>query len=195
MGKQELHGVAEDVTEVDVDRARGPVIVDVGIEIHAGIEEHLQGRKARLMNRKSLVRDDRVVNESGEIDRADRHAAHIGVAQDIVEVICGIAAGNNRLEHVEPSRNTGVVFALFLENHMRDLIGVEFFAFGEGAGRAAPDLADDRTEMISDDDLSEFLVTGMEGVQVVVVEEMAKGAVADVVHERRDAEKFFDIVR
>ena len=65
VGKQELHGVAEDVTEVDVDRARGPVIVDVGIEIHAGIEEHLQGRKACLMNRKSLVRDDRVVNESG----------------------------------------------------------------------------------------------------------------------------------
>jgi hypothetical protein len=49
--------------------------------------------------------------------------------------------------------------------------------------------------MISDDDLSEFLVTGMEGVQVVVVEEMAKGAVSDIVHERGDAEKFFDIVR
>ncbi len=180
---------------MDVDRARGPVIVDVGIEIHAGIEEHLQGRKARLMDRKSLVRDDRVMNESGEIDRADRHTAHIGVSQDIVEVICGIAAGNNRLEHVEPSRDMGVVFPLFLENHMRDLVGVEFLAFGEGTGRAAPDLPDDRTEMISDDDLSEFLVTGMEGVQVVVVEEMAKGAVSDIVHERCDAEKFFDIVR
>ena len=78
---------------------------------------------------------------------------------------------------------------------MRDLIGVKFFAFGEGAGRAAPDLPDDRTEMISDDDLSEFLVTGMEGVEGVVVEEMAKWAVSDVVHERRDPEKFFDIVR
>ena len=78
---------------------------------------------------------------------------------------------------------------------MRDLIGVEFLAFGEGAGRAAPDFADDRAEMVADDDLPEFFVTGMEGVQVVVVEEMAEGAVSDVVHERRDAEKFFDIVR
>ena len=186
--------VAEDVPEMDVDRARGPVIVDVGIEIHAGIEEHLQGRKACLMNRESLVCNDRVVNESGEIDRADRHAAHIGIAQDIVEVVCGIAAGDDRLEHVEPSRNAGVVFALFLENHMRDLIRVELLTFGEGAGWAAPDLADDRTEMVSDDDLPEFFMAGMEGVQVVVVEEMAERAMADVVRERRDAEKFFDIV-
>ena len=49
--------------------------------------------------------------------------------------------------------------------------------------------------MVADDDLSEFFVTGMEGMQIVVVEEMAEGAVADVVHECRDAEKFFDIVR
>ena len=195
VGKQELHGVAENVTEVDVDGARRPVIVDVGIEIHAGIEEHLQGRKARFMYRKSLVRDDRVVNESGEIDRADRHAAHIGVAQNIVEVVRGIAAGDNRLEHVEPSRNAGVVFAFFLENHMRDLVGVEFLAFGEWAGRAAPDLADDRTQMVANDNLSKFFVTGTEGMQVVVVEEMTERAMADVVHECRDAEKFFDIVR
>ena len=65
----------------------------------------------------------------------------------------------------------------------------------EGTGRAAPDLADDWAEMVADDDLPEFFVTGVEGVQVVVVEEMAERAVADVVHERRDAEKFFDIVR
>ena len=194
VGKQQLHRVAEDVAEMDVDRTRGSVKVDVGIEIHAGIEEHLQGRKACLMNGKSLVRDDRVVNESGQIDRADRDAAHIGIAQDIVQVVGGIAAGDDRLEHVEPSRNAGVVFALFLEDHMRDLIGVELFTFGKGAGRTAADLADDRTEMVSDDDLAEFFVTGMKRVQVVVVEEMAKGAMADVVHERRDAEKFFDIV-
>jgi len=49
--------------------------------------------------------------------------------------------------------------------------------------------------MVANDDLAEFLVTGMERVQVIVVEEMAKGAVSDVVHERGDAEKFFDIVR
>src|SRR5262249_41448164 len=160
----------------------------------AGVEEHLQGRKSRLMDRKSLVRDDRVVNEPGKINRADRHAAHIGISQDIVEVIRGIAARDHRLEHVEPSRDTGVVFALFLEYHMRDLVGVEFLAFREGAGRAAPDLPDNRTKMISDDDLSEFLVAGMERVQIIVVEEMAKGAVSNVVYERCDAEEFFNIV-
>jgi len=194
VGKQELHAVAKDVTKVDVDRARGPVIVDVGIEIHTGIEKHLQGGEARLMYRKSLVCDDRVVNEPGEINRADGHAAHIRVAQDIVEVICGIAPGNDRLEHVEPSRNAGVIFALFLENHMCDLVGVEFFAFREGTGRTAPDFADDRAEMVSDDDLPEFFVTGAEGVQVVVVEEVAEGAVPDIVREGRHAEKFFDII-
>ena len=78
---------------------------------------------------------------------------------------------------------------------MRDLIRVEFFAFGEWAGGAAPDLADDWTQMVADDDLPELFVTGMESMQIVVVEKMAEGAVADVVHERRDTEKFFDIVR
>src|SRR5512141_1438700 len=116
------------------------------------------------MECKSLVRDDRVVNESGEINRADCHAAHIGIAQDIVEVVRGIAAGNNRLEHVEPSRNAGVVFALFLENHMCNLIGVELLAFGEDAGRAAPDFSDDRAKMVADDDLSKFFVTGAESM-------------------------------
>src|SRR5688572_6137213 len=146
------------------------------------------------MNRKSLLRDDRVVNESGEIDRADRDAAHIGVAQDIVEVIRGIAAGNHRLEHIEPSGDAGVVFAFFLEYDMRDLIGVQLLAFGEGAGWTAPDLPDDRTKMVPNDDLSEFLVTGIEGVQVIVVEEMAERAMPDIVHECRNAEKFFHIV-
>ena len=74
---------------------------------------------------------------------------------------------------------------------MGDLVGVEFLAFGEGAGRAAPDLADNRTEMVADDDLPEFFVTGMKGMQIVVIEEMAEGAMADVVRERRDAEEFF----
>ena len=78
---------------------------------------------------------------------------------------------------------------------MRDLVGIEFLAFGEGPGRAATDLADDRTEMVADDDLPEFFVTGTEGVQIVVVEEMAEGPMADVVRERRDAEEFFHVVR
>src|SRR6267378_1166375 len=63
------------------------------------------------------------------------------------------------------------------------------------AGRPVLWIVNPLAVMVADDDLPEFFVTGMEGVQVVVVEEMAEGAVADVVHERRDAEKFFDIVR
>ena len=42
-GKEPLRGVAEDIAQMDVDRSRGPVIVHVGIEVHARIEEHVDG--------------------------------------------------------------------------------------------------------------------------------------------------------
>ena len=38
-------------------------------------------------------------------------------------------------------------------------------------------------------------MTGMEAMQVVIVEKMAEGPVTDVVNQRRDPKKFFDIVR
>ena len=49
-------------------------------------------------------------------------------------------------------------------------------------------------KMVADDDLPQLLVAGMEGVQIVVVEEMAEGPMADVVDKRGDPEKFFHIV-
>ncbi len=77
---------------------------------------------------------------------------------------------------------------------MRNLIRDELFTSCKGPGRTAADLADDRTQIVSDDDLAEFFMTGVKRVQVIVVEEVAKGAMADVVYESRHAEKFFDVV-
>ncbi len=78
--------------------------VHIRVQVHSGIEEHLQGRKSRLMNRKPFVGDDGVVNQSGQIDRTNCDAAHVGIAQHIIQVVGRIAARDYRLQHIEPAR-------------------------------------------------------------------------------------------
>ena len=108
--------------------------IDVGVEIHPGVQEHLEGRKAGFMNGKSFLRHDRVMNQPRQIDRADRHAAHIGIPQDIVQIIAGVTSGDHRLKHVQPTREAGIVLAFLLEDQMGNLVGIQFFPFREGAG-------------------------------------------------------------
>ena len=132
MGKQQPHRVAEDITKMNVDRPRGPVEIHVGVEIHPGIQEHLQGGEARLVNGEALVGDDGVVDQSGQIDGPYGYAAHIRIPQDVVEVVRGVGTGDDRLEHVQPAGQAGIVFPLLFQNHVSDLIGMQLFASGEG---------------------------------------------------------------
>src|SRR5437879_8771903 len=73
-------------------------------------------------------------------------------------------------------------------------VGVQLFAGGERPGRASPDPADDRPEVLPDYDLSKPFVGEPERFQEIVVEEMAERAVPDVVDERGDAQQLFDVV-
>ena len=45
-----------------------------------------------------------------------------------------------------------------------------------------------------DNELPELFMTGIEGMQVIVIEEVAKRTVADVVHQRSDSEELFDVI-
>jgi hypothetical protein len=189
-GKEPLHGVAEDIAQMDVDRPGGPVIVDIGVEIHARVQKHVEGGEPGLMDGKALVGDDGVVDQPGEIDRSDGDAAHIGVAQDIVQIVGRVAARNDRLENIDPARDAGVVLAFLFQHHMGDVIRIQFFAPVEGARRAAADFFDEWSQMLAHDDLSQLLVGEAEAVQIVVIEEMAERAVPDVMHECRNPQEF-----
>ena len=41
---------------------------------------------------------------------------------------------------------------------MRDLVGIQFFPFGERTGRTAADFSDERAKMFADDDLAQFFM-------------------------------------
>src|SRR5579885_3085878 len=141
----------------------------------------MQRRKPILVNREALVGDQRVVNQPSQVDWAYGHAAHVGVAEDVIQVVPGVAAGNDGLQHVEPEWQPGVVLALVFENQMGDLNRIEFLTFSEWSRRAAPDFANDGSEMIADDDLPELLMGEVIGRQKIIIEKMAEGAVPDVV--------------
>src|SRR5206468_9548854 len=112
-----------------------------------------------------------------------------------VEIVGGITPGNNRLEHVEPPRDARIVFPFFLQNEVGNLVRIQFLASDKGAGRAASNLANDRSEMVANDDLAELFMAGLERMQIVVVKEVTEGAVADIVHEGGHTEELFDIIR
>ena len=48
--------------------------------------------------------------------------------------------------------------------------------------------------MVADDDLAELLVACLQRMQVVVIEEMAKRSMADVMHQGGHPQEFFDII-
>ena len=77
---------------------------------------------------------------------------------------------------------------------MRDLVRIQLFAFGKRARRTAPDFSNERAQVVPDDDLAELLVARVQRMQVVVVEEMAKRSMADVMHEGGHPQEFFDVI-
>ena len=192
--KDEFHGVSEDIPQVNVDGSGRPVIVHVRIEIHPGVEEHLEGRQTRLVDREPFVRDDTVVDQARQVDRTDCDPAHVGIPQDIVEIVRRVASRNNRLKVIDPARDARVVLALLLEDDMCDHARIQFFSCLEKTGWAAPNLPDGRTEKIPDDDLSQPFVRQAEPVQEVVVEEMAKRSVPDIVDQGGDSQELLDEV-
>ena len=179
---------------MDVDGPRGAVVVHVGVEVHPRVQEHLQGGQAGLVDGEAFRRDHCVVDEPAQVHRPDGHAAHVGVAQHVVQVVACVAAGDDRLQKVEPPRHPRDVLGFVLQNEMGDLVGVQLLAGRELSGRASPDLPDDRSQMLADDDLAEPFVSEPERFQEIVVEEMAERAVPDVVDERGDAQQLFDVV-
>src|SRR5262245_65731794 len=64
VGKDEAHGIAEDLLEVEVDAARGAMVVDVGVHVETRVQEHDEGLDAAPVEGEALLAEERVDRKS-----------------------------------------------------------------------------------------------------------------------------------
>ena len=93
---------AEDLGQVEVDRPDRPVEIDLLVQEQARRQEHLERAEARLVERQPALADERVAPQPLDVD-VDRDAGHPGVAPDVVEVVDGEHARQERLEPADPA--------------------------------------------------------------------------------------------
>ena len=190
--KHDLHGVAEDLLQVEVDAARGPVVVHVGVHVEPGVEEHDEGLRAPAVQGQPLLGEEGVVDDPVDVDGAHRHAAHVGVAEHVIHVVRRVDAREDRLQEGEPPGVAGLGAGEGFPHQVADPVGIDGLAGGEGTGRAPPEPPDGVAQLFPDDALADHLVGQVEVHQEVVVEEVPEGAVAHVVEEARHAEQLLD---
>ena len=182
--------------------------VDLLVDEPARGQEHLERRQAGLEQRQPTLRDERVPAQALDVDRADRDAGQVCVAPDVVEVVDGEDARQERLQPADPERHRGVG-----EGRLRDEEGDpgrvdalavgEPVALGDGAGRPS-EATQERPELVLDDPLRQVLVgqalvaaaprvgRGGELGQDLVVEEVGERSMADVVEQAGHPERLDD---
>jgi hypothetical protein len=87
IGAEDLHRLFEDLLKLKIDGTGGAMIVDIGVEIEAGIEKHSQGIEPSFVQDQSFLMEGGVMKESPPIDGSDGDPGHVGIAQDIIDII------------------------------------------------------------------------------------------------------------
>src|SRR5690349_10365972 len=98
-------------------------------------------------------------------------AAHIGVARYVVQVIKSKNAAGERLQETHPLGFALIFFAVFFDRE-RDVLRAQLFPRGKRAARAAPQLADNLTQMLLDDRLPEVFVREIIIAEKIVIKKM-----------------------
>src|SRR5687768_5256550 len=134
--KENLHRFWKDLSQMQVDGARRPVIVNVGIKIQARVEKCRQRRVAGFVHGEPFGGKKSVMNQSLAIDGPWMNAAHVRVARYIIEIIeCENAAGQ-RLQKAHPFGLSLILLAVFLDRK-GDIFRPQLFAGRKGAARTA----------------------------------------------------------
>ena len=192
--------------QVQVDGVPDAVEVDVLVHVEAGVEEGAQRAERALVEREAVGGAEGVVDQPVDVDGAEAHAAHPRVAAYVVEVVDGDRAGERAVEQADPARDGvrrrrrsgcargAVPRAVLLRAHQEgDVPRVDGLAGGELPRRASPQLGQQRPELADDEVLRDLLVVDAEhGQQVLLVAEVAEGAVAEVVQEAGHAQRLLD---
>jgi hypothetical protein len=193
IGTKDLHRLFEDLLELKIDGAGGAVIIDIGIKIEAGIEKHGQGIESSFVEDQSFLVEGGVMEEPPPIHRTNGNAGHIGIAQDIIDIIEGENAPEELLEQKEPLRMFSILFPRWPLDEECHVFWIDGFPFLQGTVGAPTDPLQDERNFFPDDVLADLLMVRFESRKILLVEKMAEGSVADIMEEASEPEKFFDI--
>lgn len=193
IGTKDLHCLFEDLLELKIDGAGGAVIIDIGVKIEAGIEKHGQGIEPSFVEDQSFLVEGGVMEEAPPIHGTDGNTGHIGIAQDIIDIIEGKNAPEKLLEQEEPLRMFPIFFPQRPFDEERHVLWIDGFPFLQGTVGAPPNPLQDGRNFFPDDVLADLLVVRIESRKVLFVEKMAEGSVADIMEEASEPEEFFDI--
>jgi hypothetical protein len=109
IGTKDFHGLFEDLLKLKIDGAGGAVIIDIGIKIEAGVEKHRQGIKSSFVEDQAFLMEGGVMEEPPPIHGTDGNTGHIGIPQDIINIIECENAPEELLKQDEPLR----IFPIF----------------------------------------------------------------------------------
>src|SRR5262249_49284403 len=123
-----------------------------------------------------------------DVYRPDRDSADVGVAGDVVHVVGRVGANEQRPQNLQPGRGCES-----WEGLGRDQEGnpawVDGLAGSEIRLRRSTQLCYQRGQLAEDEMAADHLVVDAPADEVVLVEEVAKGAVPDVVKKARQTKR------
>jgi hypothetical protein len=181
VGTKDLHRLFEDLLELKVDGPGGSMIVDIRIKVEAGIEEHGQSIEPPLVQKEPLPTKGGIVKESSPVDGANGDTGHIGIPQNIIDVVEGEDSPEELLEQMKPSR---VLFHPLFQGSLDeegDVFGMKDLSLFKGTLRTSPDPLEDGSQSLLNDMLTNPLMVGLESGEVLFVKEMAEGTMPHIV--------------
>jgi hypothetical protein len=129
IGTKDLHGLLEDLLELKIDGAGGAVVIDIRIKIEAGVEKHGQGIKSSFVKDQPFLMKGGVMEEPPPIHGTDGNTGHIGIAQDIIDIIKCENAPEELLEQEEPLRVFPIFFPQWPLDEERHVLWINGFPF------------------------------------------------------------------
>src|SRR5574337_631619 len=191
------HRLLEDLLNVQVDGPGRPVMIDVQVEGELRVQESHQGRLSGLVQGQPLRRKKRVQQQPLDIHHIQRESGHKGISLNVIKVIYGIDPGEERAERLQPLRHASHRARFRLLDQERDLPGIESLIRLKRPAWAAANRRDDPSQLLHDNGHPQNLViqslaTNMKLLQEVIVEEMSKGAVSDIMKQSGKPEQLFD---
>src|ERR1019366_3231707 len=154
-------------------------------------EKHLERSRGVRVEHDAVAADEGVVDEALHLNRAEADAAHVRVTWDVIEVVDRRGTAEDRLERVQPSWWC-VAVDVRVGHHPRNPHRVDLLAGREMAGGTRAQRADDVGKLVGHEVAPDDLVVEMPLLEHLVVEEVPKWTVTDVVEETRNAEGLFD---
>ena len=126
-----------------------------------------------------------------QVNRTNFDAAHVGIPRHVVEVVRRVHAVQDRLERLHPGRHSGTG-KFGLGDQLRDPVRLDPLAWAKEAARTRVEGGNRRSQLAFDQCAADHLVVDAEAIQVILVEEVPEGPVADVVQQPGNPQGLLD---